>query len=71
MSFGVGAAPPSQAGGVRMTECCEKGSTSEEEGEGKKVKNHSQPTAGARASRVGKGAHGKTVQSIKAAGSLL
>ena len=54
-----------------MTESRKEGSPSEEKGEGKKVENNSQATTGARPGRVGEGTHGKTIQGVQAAGSLL
>ena len=71
MPFSVGTAPPSQIGGFRVSERSEEGSTSQKEGEGEKVEDHSQSTARARPSRVGERAHGKTVQGIQASGRLL
>ena len=71
VAFCVGSALPLQVGHLRVAKGSVQGSTSQEKGEGKKIENDSQSPSGARPGRKGEGAHGETVEGIKAPGGLL
>ena len=71
VAFGVCAAPPVQVGRIRVAESSIEGAAPQEEGKGQLVKYDGQTAGKARPGRVSKSTQGKSVESIKASGSLL